>query len=89
MDEIEETQEADDTHHETASIELGDETDDRHISSPASPCSSYLTHSIVSGWFGALRTKVYRPQLTPLACPHPKRSHDGGAGCLQCPPEEM
>lgn len=37
MDEIEETQEADDTHHETASIELGDETDDRHISSPASP----------------------------------------------------
>jgi hypothetical protein len=33
MDEIEETQEADDTHHETASIELGDETDDRHISS--------------------------------------------------------
>ncbi|OQE30572.1 hypothetical protein PENFLA_c003G05525 [Penicillium flavigenum] len=37
MDEIEETQEGDDTHHETASIELGDETDDRRISAPASP----------------------------------------------------
>jgi hypothetical protein len=37
MDEIEETQEEDDTHHETASIELGDETDDRRISAPASP----------------------------------------------------
>ncbi|OQE77746.1 hypothetical protein PENNAL_c0058G00492 [Penicillium nalgiovense] len=37
MDEIEETQEGDDTHHETASIELGDETDDRRVSAPASP----------------------------------------------------
>ncbi|EKV08090.1 hypothetical protein PDIG_61100 [Penicillium digitatum PHI26] len=38
MDEIDETQERDDTHHETASIELGDETDDHHISaSPAPP----------------------------------------------------
>ncbi|KAI2681472.1 hypothetical protein DTO012A7_2827 [Penicillium roqueforti] len=38
MDEIEETQEGDGTHHETASIELGDDTDDRRISvSPAPP----------------------------------------------------
>lgn len=38
VDEIDEIQEADDTHHETASIELGDDTDDRRIStSPAPP----------------------------------------------------
>ncbi|OSS46270.1 hypothetical protein B5807_08698 [Epicoccum nigrum] len=59
------------------------------VSSPTSPRSSCLANSIFSGWFRALGTKVYGPQLTPLACPHSKRSHDGGADCLQCPPEEM
>ncbi|KUM63479.1 hypothetical protein ACN42_g3643 [Penicillium freii] len=43
MDEIEETQEGDETHHETASIELGDDTDDRRLSrlsaSPAPPAA--------------------------------------------------
>ncbi|KAJ5500270.1 hypothetical protein N7453_009321 [Penicillium expansum] len=40
MDEIDETQERDDTHHETASIELGDDTDDHRIStSPAAPAA--------------------------------------------------
>lgn len=40
MDEIDETQEGDDTHHETASIELGDDTDDRRLSaSPAPPAA--------------------------------------------------
>ncbi|CAI7587063.1 unnamed protein product [Penicillium glandicola] len=40
MDEIKETQEGDDTHHETASIELGYDTDDRRISaSPAPPAA--------------------------------------------------
>ena len=39
MDEIDETQ-GDDTHHETASIELGDDTDDRRLSaSPAPPAA--------------------------------------------------
>lgn len=40
MDESDETQEGDDTHHETASIELGDDTDDRRLSaSPAPPAA--------------------------------------------------
>ncbi|KOS45350.1 hypothetical protein ACN38_g3707 [Penicillium nordicum] len=43
MDEIDETEEGDDTHHETASIELGDDTDDRRLSaSPAPPAAAAL-----------------------------------------------
>ncbi|KAJ5163100.1 uncharacterized protein N7500_004930 [Penicillium coprophilum] len=37
MDEVDDTEEGDSIHHETASIELGDDTDDRHISAFLTP----------------------------------------------------
>lgn len=59
------------------------------VSSSPSSSSPDLPHAIVSCRFRALPPKVDRPQLAPLTRPDAKRGHDGGAGGLERPPEEV